>query len=209
MSRPATAPRIYEDHPHDILRVYCRRHNRARPRPEKRALGVAGSPSPPPRPPPPNLRSISVTIRSIRNTKADSTNMPANTPATSNTPSACGSDSRAGGRAEIFADHRADHGEATEVCSDEKSTTAPRASRHAASTAARSCRASGRWRHRAADFLDALIDVEEHDEEHQRDAERHLRPMPSPSHSVKIGARTTRAARSPSDVRSNTAATLG
>jgi hypothetical protein len=34
-------------------------------------------------------RSTSVTPMSIRMTKADSTNMPANTPATSNTPSAC------------------------------------------------------------------------------------------------------------------------
>ena len=34
-------------------------------------------------------RSTTVTARSIRMTKADSTNMPANTPATSNTPSAC------------------------------------------------------------------------------------------------------------------------
>ena len=36
-----------------------------------------------------SLRSTSVTPMSIRMTKADSTNMPANTAATSNTPSAC------------------------------------------------------------------------------------------------------------------------
>ena len=36
-----------------------------------------------------SLRSTSVTPKSIRMTKADSTNMPANTAATSNTPSAC------------------------------------------------------------------------------------------------------------------------
>ena len=36
-----------------------------------------------------NINSTTVTAKSIRMTKADSTNMPAKTPATSNTPSAC------------------------------------------------------------------------------------------------------------------------
>jgi hypothetical protein len=46
--------------------------------------------------------------------------------------------------------------------------------------------------HHGADLLDALVHVEEHDEEHQRDPSATLLQMPSPNHTAKIGARITR-----------------
>ena len=79
--------------------------------------------------------------------------------------------------AEIFADHRADHGKADRGVQRGEH---PRQRRRPIDVAhqlplvhAEHARIG---EHRRADFLDALIDVEEHDEEHQRDAERDLRP---------------------------------
>ena len=81
-----------------------------------------------------------------------------------------------GGRAEILAHHRAHHREPDR--SMERGEH-PRQRRRPVDVAHELALAhaehAGVGEDRRAHLLDALIDVEEHDEEHQRDAERHLR----------------------------------
>ena len=95
---------------------------------------------------------------------------------------------------EIFADHRAHHGKADRgVQRGEHPGQRRRPIDVAHQLPLVHAEHARIGEHGGRDFLDALIDVEEHDEEHQRDAERHLRPdAQGPSHSVKIGASTTR-----------------
>src|SRR5665647_3033347 len=78
---------------------------------------------------------------------------------------------------EIFADHRAHHGKADRGVQRGKHPGQRRRPIDVAHQLPLAHAQHARiGQHRRADFLDALIDVEEHDEEHQRDAERHLRP---------------------------------
>ena len=86
-----------------------------------------------------------------------------------------------GRRAEIFADHRADHREADRrVQRGEHPRQRRRPIDVAHELAVVHAEHAGVGEHGRAHLLDALIDVEEHDEEHERDAERDLRPDAEP-----------------------------
>ncbi len=123
-------------------------------------------------------RSTSVTTLSITMTKAARMNIPAKTPATSNTPlGLLDQVAEAGGRAEVFADHGADHGEADRGVQRGEH---PRQRRGPVDVAQQlplvHAQHTGIGEHGGAHFLDALIDIEEHDEKDERHAERDLGP---------------------------------